>query len=169
MYQIWLPNNYTFQCAGCIIIVKTINRWPYTSLWRWPDPIANVSCTLPSNDIAILLQYCGTTLSLFCVPWIVNTHGFPIKTQLAVGRAQNISNLCNLGWDKGEVKSEVQKILFWIPGDCQNWRGPPQSTARKNAVKTSLGKKEEKLDFRTTVLISGGQRKLWQLNILELY
>ena len=26
-----------------------------------------------------------------------------------------------------------------------------------------------KLDFRTTVLISGGQRKLWQLNILELY
>ena len=99
----------------------------------------------------------------------VNTHGFPIKTQPAVGQAQNIFNLCNLGWDKGGVKSEVQKILFWIPGDCQNWRGPPQSTARKNAVKTSLGKKEEKLDFRTTVLISGGQRKLWQVNILELY
>ena len=29
--------------------------------------------------------------------------------------------------------------------------------------------KKLKLDFRTTVLISGGQRKLWQLNILELY
>ena len=47
------------------------------SLWRWPDPIANVSCTPPSNDIAILSQYCcniagqrGTTLSLLYVPWI---------------------------------------------------------------------------------------------------
>ena len=28
-------------------------------LWEWPDPMVNVSCTPPSNDIAILLQYCN--------------------------------------------------------------------------------------------------------------
>ena len=52
----------------------------------------------------------------------------------------------------------------------KNGQNKPENPQNWNMAKiTPKSETFMKLDFRTTVLISGGQRKLWQLNIIDLY